>query len=423
MTRFTRILIFIAFAIILSGCKQDAKNYWKDTRKLYREYVNTPATLDNNEELDVMLVESKIATVFTSMDEQLEQMRRVLDNQDTFPSDEWIAGFLERFPWVSGVAVVDTDGTVLLQQPQLAIKPYNYNPLLEASSDTPVHVMRGYAEANPLGPEFYLANPMVAGRDISALLIAHFDVRNLLAFCPSPGDIVVLSRTDMLWPGKYVYDKTPLAGVDWAEKLKTDVMGEVEDDRGSFLWIARYLGGIPIVYAASVDQYPEDPANLAGLAAWFETREALRNAPAMEETEVDPVALAARGEIHEDVVVESEPVSSGNAPERVTPGLHDQPTAAPATDDFVYSVQIGAFINEGYAKDRVELLRKAGFEPCTMKLYDKDGQLWNIVQIGDYRTSTDAWKRVREFINADTGFDYNIEFLDAGVVSRRKQCP
>lgn len=423
MTRFTRIFIFIAFALVLAGCKQDAKNYWKDTRKLYREYVNTPATLDNNQELDVMPVESKIATVFTPMDEQLEQMRRVLDNQDTFPSDEWIAGFLERFPWVSGVAVVDADGAVLLQQPELAIKPYNFTPLLETVASRPVHAMRGYAEANPMGPEFYLANPMIAGRDISALLVAHFDVRNLLAYCPSPGDVVVLNSTGVLWPGKYAYDQTPLAQVNWEEEIKSDVLGEVEDDRGSFLWLARYLGGAPIVYAASVDEYPEDPANMAGLAAWFETREALRNAPAIDATEVDPIALAARNDVQEDVVIESEPVSAGSAPASVTPGLHDQPTRSPSTEDYVYSVQIGAFINENYAKDRIELLRKAGFEPCTMKLYDQDGQLWNIVQIGDYRTSTEAWKRVREFINADTGFDYNIEFLDAGVVSRRKQCP
>lgn len=421
MIRFGRLFLLFMLLAALTGCKQDAKNYWKDTRKLYRTYVNTPAALDTDQELDVMPVESKIATVFTAMDEQLEQMRRVLENQDTFPSDEWVAGFLERFPWVSGVAVVDADGNVLLRQPELELKAYNYAPLLEKDENAPERAMRGYAEANPVGPEFYLANPVFSGREVKGVLVAHFDIRNLLAYSPSPGDIVLVSRDAVLWPGKYVYDQTPLAAVDWSAALKSDVTGEAEDERGHFLWIARYLGGVPLVYAASVDSYPEDPAAMAALAAWFETREALRNGPAAAQTEVDPSAMAARAQT---VAPAAEDLPSDELPSgSVMPGLHEEPAPAPPTTDYVYSVQIGAFINGNYAAERVALLRDAGFDPCTMKLYDKDGQLWNIVQIGDYRDSADAWNRVRDFVKAGTGFDYNIEILDAGVVSRRKQCP
>jgi hypothetical protein len=102
----------------------------------------------------------------------------------------------------------------------------------------------------PLGPEIVLARPFLVDDQLQVLLVASFDFRALLPYVSSPGDLVVRSADTLLWCGDLDYSETPMAAVDWPSYLKENSHGELSDDHGAMLWVSRYLGGKPLVFAS-----------------------------------------------------------------------------------------------------------------------------------------------------------------------------
>ena len=82
--------------------------------------------------------------------------------------------------------------------------------------------------------------------------MATFDFRALLPFASSPGDFIVRSADVLIWSGDMDYSSTPLASIDWTEYLKEHSDGLLSNDNGTMMWISRYIGGKPIVFAAPV---------------------------------------------------------------------------------------------------------------------------------------------------------------------------
>lgn len=409
--------MLLACLCFVTGCKQDVKNVWKTTKKYYGEYLNTPAELEFDE-ADVSSVEERLAIAYTPIGMALENFRRDLANQDVFPTDEWGEGMLEKYSWLSGIAVIDTEGSVLLRQPEMGLKALDFSPLLQQDAKLRKRDLRAYAENNPLGPEVYLGQPFFVGNEMKGVVVAHFDVRNLLTLSPKPLEVAVLSPEHVLWPGKFVVEGTPLANQNWKELLKEEASDSIENDTGEFLWIGKFLGNLPLVFATTADAFPVDPD------VQFAPPGRLEKMPEMVMAETAPVEKSSV--VQETLPSQEESVEpvavAGSQPETVVPALHEKPEPPAPTSDYVWSVQIGSFQNLQYAQDRIALLQKKGLSPCLMKLYDKHGQLWNVVQIGDYRSKSAAYSRVAEYLRVHAGFDYNVEILDAGVVSRRKEC-
>lgn len=249
----------LASLVFVAGCQQDMKNAWKSTKKYYAEYVNTPAELEF-EEADVEPVEERLAHLFTPVGMQLESLRRDLDSQDSFPADNWVSGILAKYPWLSGIAVVDPDGRELLRQPEMYMKPLDFSSLLERREETGERDLRAYVEDNPMGHEVYVATPFFVDADYKGLVIAHFDMRNLLKVCPNPGHLVVFDGSSIIWAGKFLVETTPLADRDWELLMKKESTGYVENETGEFLWVSKYLGNVSLGFATTSDSFPENPA-------------------------------------------------------------------------------------------------------------------------------------------------------------------
>ncbi|WP_035064574.1 PDC sensor domain-containing protein [Nitratidesulfovibrio termitidis] len=256
--------LLLALGVLLAtGCKHEAKEYWKDTRRYYREYLNTPAKLDLEDKGEVAPAEARLAEGFAGIDIQLRALERALENSDRKPDTAWAKQMFQRFPWISGLAAVDHDGNVMAQQPEASMKPLDFTPLLKEDAKQNMRALRSYVQDTPMGPEVYVGVPVYSGTDFRGLVIAHFDIRALLPYSSRPADLMIAAPGQVMWPGRFDAQATPIASTDWGAVLTKDVYGTVANTNGEFYWVSRYLGNLPLVFAVpEAGSFPEKPEQL-----------------------------------------------------------------------------------------------------------------------------------------------------------------
>lgn len=230
----------------LGGCGLTDTQVWKSTRRLYYTYVNTPETIDVSEPATLPENESRLASRLMAVDGQLTSLEQALDALGTVPDSAAVGELLRRFPWLSGLTLIDPSGAILAAEPPMALKRLDFTPLLETPPNSPPRALRAVVQDTPLGPEVLVARPLLLGGELQALLAASFDFRSLLPYASAPGDLVIRTADILLWAG----DETgSLAGVDWSAEIAKRSHGVVRTDSGSFVWLVRYMGGQPLVFA------------------------------------------------------------------------------------------------------------------------------------------------------------------------------
>lgn len=236
----------------LAGCGLTDTQAWKSSRRFYYSHINTPAKLDLEDPARLSSADSRLATRLMAVDEQLTGLERALEALGTTPDQAAVDGLLRRFPWLSGLTLTDATGSVLAAAPAISLKQLDFSPLLEPAPATSPRALRASVQDTPLGPEVLLARPFLAGSELRSLLVASFDFRSLLPYVSAPGDLVVRSPEVLVWSGDVYYDDTPLAGVNWTETLAKRSHGTLRaasGTTGTFVWLARYLGEVPLVFA------------------------------------------------------------------------------------------------------------------------------------------------------------------------------
>lgn len=280
--------LLLALGVLLAtGCKHEAKEYWKDTRRYYREYLNTPAKLDLEDKGEVEPAEARLAEGFAGIDIQLRALERALENSDRKPDAAWAKQMFQRFPWISGLAAVDSTGNVMAQQPDAPMKPLDFTPLLKEDAKQNMRALRGYVQETPLGSEVYVGVPIYVGSDFRGLVIAHFDMRALLPYSSRPADLMIAAPGQVVWPGRFDAQATPIASTDWDKLVTEHAFGSVSNGNGEFYWVSRYLGNLPLVFAVpEAGSFPEKPEQLAILKQATSLGSA--NAPNEPVTEIQP---------------------------------------------------------------------------------------------------------------------------------------
>lgn len=235
----------------LSGCMQ-VKSAYKETKTFYHTHINRPSTLDTEERTVLEKSQRDLVQSIMPIDEELTKLEKALDAMATPPDAEAAASFLRRFPWLSGLSMVAPDGTLGASIPGTPLKQLDYTPLLELAPKALPRDLRASIQDTPLGPEILVARPFLQEDQLQVLLVATFDFRALLPFAASPGDFIVRSGDVLIWSGDMDYASTPLASINWTEYLKEHSDGILSNENGSMMWISRYIGGKPIVFAAPV---------------------------------------------------------------------------------------------------------------------------------------------------------------------------
>ena len=293
---FLRGLALVAVTSLLTGCNayQPTKDVWKGTKNLWNTYVSTPAVVDYEEKGDLSPHILALSTSMMGIDVELGRLERVMLNADRPPTREWISNFFAMFPWVNGFAGVKYDGTILGQEPAQSLKQLDFIPLLYEDPKQGSRALRGDVQPSPLGPEVLLAAPIHDGVDFLGVVAVYFDIRSLMQFSDTPEDLVILTPHALLWPGKYDFAATPLAGVDWATVVSQSSSGTCSNATGSFYYLVRYLGNLPLVFAVPKQgTFPAGDGSLEqGLAFFPQEREKLPPPPLPERSNRGDLANA-----------------------------------------------------------------------------------------------------------------------------------
>lgn len=250
----------LTFAAI--GCEksQTVKDSWKFTTRQYRTYLNTPASVDLDDKGSCEVYEVALGEAVLSMDMELHKLIRAMENSDHNPDQNWVMSMMSRFPWLSGVALVDGSGAMVAQYPEVFAKNFDITPLLEADPKQRPGALRAYAQPDEGGAEIYVANPVFGGAEMRGLIVAHFDIRTLATLSGDPGSFIIASPVGVLWPGNYGGAGTSLGGADWAQLLREKSCGLVGSAGSQFFWTTRYLGNLPLVYAMPSSATPRSSA-------------------------------------------------------------------------------------------------------------------------------------------------------------------
>ncbi|MHC1789180.1 hypothetical protein [Solidesulfovibrio sp.] len=229
----------------LTGCGT-MKTKWRETRKLYREYVNTDPSIDFTDEGISDKGLQRLAALFMPVDERLMGMLRVLGSQDTPPEEEWAQQLLTANTWISGVAVLDTAGQVQAQVPTVSLRPLDFVPLAEQADRFKVRKMAARVATDEMGTVVMVAAPYFRENEWAGMVVVYFDPRNLVRYSPEPDALTVVSTEGLVWSGGGQGEA--LAALKWSDILKESVQGDIHAAGGQYVWQARYLGQIELVY-------------------------------------------------------------------------------------------------------------------------------------------------------------------------------
>lgn len=341
MGRFRNIYFcLVGVCLLCASCSsyQPVKNVWKSTKGLWNTYVSTPASVDYDDKGELSPYAKTLAQSMKGIDSELSRLERAMQNADKPPTQEWLDNLFASFPWLNGFAGIKYDGTILGQQPAESMKDLDFNPLLYEDKKQGSRALRADIEPSPLGPEIMLATPLYDGIDFLGIVVAYFDMRSLMRFSSDPSAIVILSPTALLWPGKYDFAATPLAGVDWSKVVAESHAGTCTNPTGSFFYLVRYLGNLPLVFAIPENgNFPEGDGGLEQASAYFpQSREKLPPPPAPErkpqrETSTADFARREDEEIEEQVETAQQEApetpsaerSTGRSPNEIEPGSRD----------------------------------------------------------------------------------------------------
>ena len=257
---------------LIYGCSsyQPTKNVWKGTKSLWYTYVSPPASVDYEDKGTLSPRALALTSAMMGIDMELGKLERVMLNADKPPTREWMNSFFNSFPWIGGFAGVKYDGTILGREPANSMKQIDFIPLLYEDSKQNSHALRGDVQNTASGPEVLLATPLYDGIDFLGIVAAHFDFRSLIQYSQSPQNMVVLSPYALLWPGEYDFASTPLAGIDWNEVVTKSSSGRCSNANGSFYYMVRYLGNLPLIFAvAENDNFPKGDGRLEQGMAFF----------------------------------------------------------------------------------------------------------------------------------------------------------
>lgn len=301
---YLRYFLLMFAIVVLSGCGayQPTKNVWKGTKSLWYTYVSPPASVDYEDRGELPKEEALLAKSMKGVDEQLSRLERVMQNADKPPTQPWLDNLFENFPWLDGFAGVKYDGAILGQQPAESLKELDFIPLLYEDKKQNSRALRADVQPSPLGPEILIAAPLYDGVDFLGIVVAYFEMRTLMRYSANPQDLVILSPSALLWPGKYDYAATPLASVNWSEVVQKSVAGTCTNNNGSFFYMVRYLANQPLIFAiAQKGDFPEGNGDLSqGLQFFPAEREKLPPPPMPERKPKSAGSIEAFGQSGEE---------------------------------------------------------------------------------------------------------------------------
>lgn len=90
-----------------------------------------------------------------------------------------------------------------------------------------------------------------------------------------------------------------------------------------------------------------------------------------------------------------------------------------AVSELVWTVRVSSFRNVDNAWNFMSYLKNEGYSPTLLRLFDSKGNMWRVVQIGDYPTKSQARVSGRLF-KKKLGLDYLVRSMSLALLEERK---
>ncbi len=250
MFRFVYFVFFLFFIVLVSlGCSRQ----WKGTKNFYGTYINKPACIDYGDKGSLNYSEQIFVIRMMGIDIQLENLMRYLQNNDRMPSDKSIFALLTKFPWLSGVAFLEPDGQLLIQEPKSLLKEYDFSSILKAKArDGLLGSIRASVQNTLSGPQVFISVPIYIDLEMKGFFVVYFDMAKLVTYSPYARDIVVFSPDTVLWSGQFSFNETPMYDENWSVILRNFVNGKLSNRNGEFLWLVHYIGEQKIIFSTPI---------------------------------------------------------------------------------------------------------------------------------------------------------------------------
>ncbi len=332
-------VLLVCFLMGSIGCSsnQTLKNAWKGTRSVWYSTVNVPATIDYDETGSLEEYQMQLAKSMVGVDSQLIALEKTMSNADKPPTEQWTRALFTRFPWLDGFTGARADGTMIGQVPGPPVKSLDFHPLLVEDPKHPRRSVRGYVQDTPMGPEVFLATPLYDTQEFIGIVAVYFDMRAVLRYSEAPDDMVIISPNAILWPGKYNFASTPMAGIAWDKITLEANSGTVTNASGTFYWSMRYFGNIPLIFGVPVKgSFGDTPASRTGPTSEGPYAEVkpLKMPPAPPKVDVPPAPPAPRRVVRRVVrkplpmpIMPPMPVVPAPEPVRMPSPLHPAPSS------------------------------------------------------------------------------------------------
>jgi hypothetical protein len=239
------------------------KNTWKSTKRFYYGYINTPATVDMRLRDNLPMGIEAINLAVPPIDAELRRFERTLFALDRDPDSAWMHNFTSSHSWISGMALIDLEGRVIEQWPNASLKNLDFTQLVNILPHRTTRLLRTYAQETTMGPEIYVAVPILDRGVPARYFVAHFDPRDLFSRAPYSSEIMVAASDVLLWPGKFKAEVTPVVTEDWGNSIRSSTSGTIRNETGRFFWVVRHLGTLRIAFAApSEGEFPVEPGQM-----------------------------------------------------------------------------------------------------------------------------------------------------------------
>ena len=197
--------------------------------------------------------EEVLAYLFAPVDERIQLLAEGMITVDSKPGREWFESFGLRYPWLTGVAVLDTDGKVDVAMPEQGLRKLPAQELLALRENWVRGGLAVTVRKDELGPEVYFVQPITEEGVFSGLVVSHFDPRSLRRYCPDPDRLLMWTPDVDLWPIDGAKEREAIHSMDWDDVLTDKVHGHVGERPHKYVWVARRLGNTHILYAASAN--------------------------------------------------------------------------------------------------------------------------------------------------------------------------
>lgn len=237
--------------VAVSACSSMAdSDTWQATRKFYYTHINTPVTVDYSEEVNLSEAEELLSINIMKVDGQLNTFQKLFENLTQPPAGTDLQKFFTALPWLSGIAIIDSNGNIAGAVPERYAKNLDFTSLLEEPENKTKRDMRVVVHEDISGAEILVGRPVFdAEGELAFIFIAYFDVRTLLSYVEMDSRVFMFAGNTPVWTGDYLISETPLADVDLVSRVKSDPRGSSSNAQGNAIWLNRYFYHQPLVFA------------------------------------------------------------------------------------------------------------------------------------------------------------------------------